>query len=136
MHRNGVGFIVDQEVAKCIKGYWPVSDRVVMMKINAKPMNICIIQAYAPTTDHGDEEVEAFYTEIDQAHQQTKSDDIVIIMGDFNAKIGKGEQGEHIGKYGLGNRNERGERLAEFCQEKNLAIMNTFFKQPARRLYT
>jgi len=57
-------------------------------------------------------------------------------MGDFNAKIGNGESGKHIGKYGLGDRNEREDRLEQFSQEQNLIITNTFFKLPERRLYT
>jgi hypothetical protein len=57
-------------------------------------------------------------------------------MGNWNAKIGKGEESETVGKYGLGNRNEAGECLLEFCEENALFIANTFFKQPERRLYT
>ena len=40
------------------------------------------------------------------------------------------------GKFGLGMRNEAGQRLTEFCQEKALAIANTLFQQHRRRLYT
>ena len=43
-------------------------------------------------------------------------------MGDFNAKIGKGKQGEVVGSHGLGERNERGERLVEFCMNNKLIV--------------
>jgi hypothetical protein len=62
--------------------------------------------------------------------------DVVILMGDWNAKIGKGEESETVGKYGLGSRNEAGERLLEFCEENALFIGKTCFKQPEWRLYT
>ena len=48
------------------------------------------------------------------------------------------EQGKIFanGKFGLGIRNEAGQRLIEFCQENALVITNTLFRQHKRRLYT
>ena len=40
------------------------------------------------------------------------------------------------GKFGLGIRNEAGQRLIEFCQENTLVIANTLFQQHKRRPYT
>ena len=58
-------------------------------------------------------------------------------MGDFNAKIGEGEDREcGIGPYGLGERNERGDLLASFCQANNLTVTNTLFQHRNSRRYT
>ena len=38
-------------------------------------------------------------------------------------------------KFGLGVKNEAGERLIEFCLENILVIANTLFQQHKRRLY-
>ena len=59
-------------------------------------------------------------------------------MGDFNAKVGyhKGGDGDTIGRHGLGKQNKVGERLVEFFDRNNMGIMNTWFEQPKRRLYT
>ena len=57
-------------------------------------------------------------------------------MGDFNAKVGKGESHDTVGEYDLGERNQRGDLLVQFCQEERLAISNTWYKLPPRRLYT
>jgi hypothetical protein len=63
--------------------------------------------------------------------------DVLIIMGDWNAKIGKGEEPGTVGRYGLGNRNEAGERLLEFYEENApLFLANTYFELPEKRLYT
>ncbi|RUS87138.1 hypothetical protein EGW08_005070 [Elysia chlorotica] len=43
---------------------------------------------YAPTTDYSDAELEQFYEQIRQLTKQVKSTDILIIMGDLNAKVG------------------------------------------------
>ncbi|RUS80216.1 hypothetical protein EGW08_012012 [Elysia chlorotica] len=91
---------------------------------------------YAPTTDYSDAEVEQFYEQIRQVTKQVKSTDILIIMGDLNAKVGNTPYPPTVGRFGLGKQNERGERLIQFCEEHQLIIANTHFKQTARKLYT
>jgi len=49
-------------------------------------------------------------------------------MGDFNAKVGMETMEDVVGKFGIGNRNERGDRLIEFCQINNLTISNAWFQ--------
>ena len=49
-------------------------------------------------------------------------------MGDWNAKVGSQETPGVTGKFGLGIRNEAGQRLIEFCQENALVIANTLFQ--------
>ena len=58
------------------------------------------------------------------------------MSGDWNAKVGSQETPGVTGKFGLGMRNEAGQRLVEFCQENALVIANTLFQQHKRRLYT
>ena len=72
---------------KSMLGFWPVSDRIMLLRIIAKPFNICFLQAYAPTADHADEEIEVFYEELERVMKKTKSDEVLIIMGDMNAKV-------------------------------------------------
>ena len=57
-------------------------------------------------------------------------------LGDRNAKVGSQETAGVTGKFGLGIRNEAGQRLIEFCQENALVLANTLFQQHKRRLYT
>ena len=58
------------------------------------------------------------------------------MIGDWNAKVGSQETPGVTGKFGLGIRNEAGQRLIEFCQENTLVIANTLFQQYKRGLYT
>ena len=62
--------------------------------------------------------------------------DVLFIIGDWNAKVGSQQTPGVTGKFGLGMRNEAGQRLIEFCQENGLVIANTLFQQHKRRLYT
>ena len=66
----------------------------------------------------------------------TPKKDVLLIIGDWNAKVGSQETPGVTGKFGFGIRNETGQRLIEFCQEKALVIANTLFQQHKRRLYT
>ena len=59
-----------------------------MVKIQAKPFENNLIQVYAPTSDHSDNKIEAFYDEIEATPKYTRSSEIKMLMGDFNAKVG------------------------------------------------
>ena len=86
--RYGVGIIMKKSIANCMLGYWPVSERIIMLKLQAKPFNINIVQVYAPTQDHPDDTVEISYDEIRSVLKYAKSGEVTIIMGDMNAKVG------------------------------------------------
>lgn len=135
-HYNGVAVVLDKNIKHAVKAFIPVSDRVMLLKINASPFNINIIQTYAPTCDGNDGDVEAFYDDIGKCLKLSRNHEITIVMGDFNAKIGQGKCENVVGEHGLGKRNERGERLIQFAQEHELIVTNTFFKLHPRRLYT
>ena len=61
---------------------------------------------------------------------------MLLILGDWNAKVGIQEIKGTTGKFGLGIQNEAGQRLIRFCQANKLVIANTLFEQHKRRLYT
>ena len=95
-----------------------------------------VFQAYAPTSNAEEAEVEWFYEDLQDLLELTPKKDVLFIIGDWNAKVGTQETPGVTGKFGLGVRNEAGQRLIEFCQENALVIANTLFQQHKRRLYT
>ena len=101
-----------------------------------KPFNITVIQAYAPTSNAEEAEVEWFYEDLQDLLELTRQKDVLFIIGDWKAKVGSQETPGVTGKFGLGIQNEAGQRLIEFCKEKALVIVNTLFQQHKRRLYT
>ena len=82
-----------------------------------KPFSITVIQAYTPTTNAEETEVERFYEDLQDLLELTPKKDVLFIIGDWNAKVGSQETPGTTGKFGLGMRNEAGQRLIEFCQE-------------------
>ena len=68
-----------------------------------------IVQVYAPTTSHSDEETDNFYNTIDTILE--KQAHYTVALGDFNAKVGgqSNTSERATGCFGLGQRNERGD---------------------------
>ena len=108
--------------------------------MQARPVNISMIQVYAPTSTASDEDIESFYTQLQDALDDLPKSDISLVIGDFNAKIGNGIlqaiEAQAIGQHGLGTRNDRGNMLIDFCLRNDLTVTNTMFYQHPRRLYT
>ena len=74
-----------------------------------------VIQAYAPTSNAKEAEVERFYEDLQDLLELTPKKDVLFIIGDWNATVGSQETPGVTGKFGLGIRNEEGQRLIEFC---------------------
>ena len=135
-HGRGVGLLLDPDISKSVLGHWCVSDRVLLVKLQGHPFNISIIVIYAPTADSADEVIDTLYDSLDKAKSQCKSNDIVIVLEDLNAKVGHGTVGKAVGPHGIGERNERGDRWVQWCEGENMVITNTWFKEHPRRVYT
>ena len=108
---------------------------MISVHFQGKPFNITVIQAYAPTSNTEEAEVERFYEDLQQLSELTPKKDVLFIIGDWNAKVGSQQTPGVTGKFGLGIRNEAGQRLIEFCQEKALVIENTLFQQQEKTLH-
>ena len=109
---------------------------MISVRLEAKPFSITVIQVYAPTSNAEEAEVEQFYEDLQNLLELIPKKDVLLIIGEWNAKVGSKETPGVTGKFGLGIQNEAGERLIEFCQENALDIANTLFQQHKRRLYT
>ena len=110
---------------------------MISVHFQGKPSSITVIQAYAPTSNAEEAEVEWFYEDLQDLLELTPpKKDVLFIIGEWNAKVGSQETPRVTGKFGLGAWNEVGQRLIEFCQENTLVIANTLFQQHKRRLCT
>ena len=105
---------------------------MISVHLQGKPFNITIIQAYAPTSNSEEAEVERFYENLQDLLESTLKKDVLFIIGDWNAKVGSQKTPGVTGKFDLGIQNETGQRLIEFCQENALVIANILFQQHKR----
>jgi exonuclease III len=108
----------------------PVSDRIIVARFKCKIRNITVVQCYAPNEVANKEEKQRFYAQLREVFASIKKQDIVILMGDLNPKVGVRNEGleQVMGKNGKGDRNENGEMFVDFCMEQELAIGRTLFK--------
>ena len=136
LRRNGVAIMVNKTVQNAVLGCNLKNHRMISVHFQGKPFNITVIQAYAPTSNTEEAEVERFYEDLQDLLELTSKKGVLFIIGDWNAKVGSQETPGVIGKFGLGAWNEAGQRLIEFCQENTLVIANTLFQQHEGRLYT
>ena len=97
---------------------------MISVRFQGKPFNSTIIQVYAPTSNAEAAEVEWFSEDLQDLLELTPKKDVLFILGDWNAKVGSQDTPGVTGKFGLGIRNEAGQRLIEFCQENALVIAN------------
>ena len=128
--------MVNKRVRNAVLGCNLKNDRMISVRFQGKPFNITVMQVYAPTSNTEEAEVEQFYEDLQDLLELTPKKDVIFIIGDWNAKVGRQETPRVTGKFGRGIQNEAGQRLTEFCQENALVIANTLFQQHKRGPYT
>ena len=89
---------------------------MISVAFQGKPFNITVIQVYAPTSNTEVAEVERFYEDLQDVVELTPKKDVLFIIGDWNAKVGSQETPGVTGKFGLGIRNDTGQRLISFAK--------------------
>ena len=136
LRRDGIAIIVNKRVQNAVLGCNLKNDRMISVRFQGKPLNITVIQVYAPISITEEAEAERFYEDLQDLLELITKKDVLFIIGDWNAKVGSQETRGVKGKFGLGILNEAGQRLIEFYQENALVIANTLFQQHKRRLYT
>ena len=89
---------------------------MISVHFQGKPFNITLIQVYVPTSNAEEAEVERSYEELQDLLELTPKKDVLLIIGDWNAKVGSQEILGVTGKFGLGVQNEAGQSLTEFAK--------------------
>ena len=129
IHQGGVAIMMSQQAARCLMEWTPESSRIIRARFYSKYRKLTLIHVYSPTNDASVENKDDFYEQLESTVQKCNRNDILLITGDLNAKVGKGtpEEREILGQHGTGDRNENGERLCEFCEMNGLVITGTIF---------
>ncbi|VDP51778.1 unnamed protein product [Schistosoma margrebowiei] len=129
-HTQGVALMLSKVARNALVGWKSHGSRIIKASFKTKKegtiMNI--IQCYAPTNDSNDDIKDQFI-------KKCPRKDLTILMVDLNAKVGVDNTGyEYImGRHGLGQRNENGERFANLCPFNKLVIGGTIF--PHKRIH-
>jgi exonuclease III len=128
-----IGFIITGCATQCTLGFEPINERICKLRIRGKFYNMTIISAYAPTEDENKrnpEHMERFYNKLSDVCDKTPRNDALILLGDFNAKVGT----EHSNKRVAGRHilhditSGNGEKLVQLAIAHNLEISSTKFQ--------
>ena len=84
---------------------------MISVHFQGKPFSITVMQVYAPATDAEEADVEWFFEDLQDLLEITPKKDVLFIIGDWNAEVGSQETPGVTGKFGLGMRNEAGQRV-------------------------
>ena len=109
---------------------------MISVLFQGKPFNITVIQAYAPTSNAEEAEVEWFYEDLQDLLELTPPKRCSFHYRVVEYKSRKSRNTWSNRQFGLGVRNEAGQKPTDLCQENALVIANTLFQQRRRRFYT
>ena len=137
---HGVGFAIRSKLVPSLQNKHPkgINERLMTMSL---PLNFCtltIISAYAPTLARPVEEKESFYETLNEIIRATPSSHKLLLMGDFNARVGADYMSwqKVLGKHGVGHENSNGTLLLSLCAQNDLIVTNTIFQQANRHKTT
>ncbi|VDP37481.1 unnamed protein product [Schistosoma margrebowiei] len=136
-HTQGVALMLSKVARNALVGCESHGSRIIKESFKTKKEGILmnIIQCYAPTNDSNDNIKDQFYDGLQSIIEKCTRKNLTILMGDLNAKVGIDNSGyeDIMGRHGLGERNENGERIANLCAFNELVIGGTIF--PHKRIH-
>ena len=148
LRNEGVGIALDKVATEAWKNagekWEAVSSRIVMarlkwLKLEKKrwrqhETHVSIVCAYAPTAKAPPDIKQTFYLDLQDTIDKIPTTDVLVMLGDFNARVGILESGSDewqgiLGTHGKSERNPAGVDFLEFCAVNELSIMNTWYQK-------
>jgi hypothetical protein len=156
---EGVGIILDKQATDAWKDagetWEAISSRIVTARLQvtyrgrrqyggsrwSKDKFLTVVSVYAPTARAPKTVTDKFADDLQSVLDNVPADDILLVLGDMNARVGRRESDDDTwkevrGPHGIGHCNEAGERLLNLCAANDLTIMNTWFKKKHVHLVT
>ena len=134
-HFEGVRLLVRKDLTDSVINYSTIFSSIISIRVKAKPINITINQVYTPTTNYSDNEIKDFYETIEKVIHDSPRNYFIIIQGDLNANIGRNAQANGcVGRFGIGDVNDLGQRLLEFVERHKLVVANTLHTHKIKEL--
>jgi exonuclease III len=136
---HGVAIAMKVKYESAILEWNPINSRIAHIRLSAKPCNLAVVCAYAPTEDANDEAKDDFYEDLSRVLKHIPKADVLIVGGDFNCKIGEPTLAEkrHIGNFcQRSDRNENGARFVSCAMAHDLTVATTLFQRRPHKLPT
>ena len=128
---GGVGLMVSPQARKALRRVHPHTNRILSADFEGNPVTT-VMSVYSPTNVAPIEEVEKFYDDLRTAIHHVPAHNFLIILGDFNARLGP----EDAPFTYHTNTNRNGEHLAALLTEHELLAANTLFRKRMGKRWT
>ena len=136
---NGVAVLYSKEIRSFVTATEQISDRIIALHLQGNP-KVCVICAYAPTDCSAPEAKDTFYHDLMNFISTIPPHTVLILAGDFNARIGKDSHADNrriVGPYCLYDEsNNNGQRMIDLCEANDLRPAHSHFPHPKSRLLT
>ena len=138
LHYQGTGIMMSDFSRKALIDWKPVNERLITARFRGKFTNMSIIVCYAPTNDAASDVKETFYEQLQDLKDSCPRHDLLLVIGDLNAKVGTNNKDyeKFMGRNGMGNSNENGELLTHFSASNGMVIGGTLFQHKDIHKYT
>lgn len=139
---RGVALLMSPAWAAAMDTWEHVSDRLLMAQFTCnRQQTLSVIVAYAPTEGSGESDADHFYESLSElCTHAVQQKHVLVVLGDFNAAVGKDCSLGCIGKHQPMSEPEEpsanGQRLLTLTALNSLRVTNTFFKHPAKHQFT
>ncbi|XP_049786036.1 craniofacial development protein 2-like [Schistocerca cancellata] len=135
----GEGLYIRKEMERNVVAIRYINERLMWIDLRVASKKIRIVSVYSHCEGTDQEKMDSFYDALSDVVVRGKDKDSVLLMGDFDARIGNRTEGYEkvMGKFGEDmEANSKGKQLLDFCASMGLVITNSFFKNKNIHRYT
>lgn len=134
--RAGISIALNKKFQKDVRNWSAINERLITMDLEVFGHKLILIGVYAPTDDATADIKDSFFEKLTSILDTVGNRKDVVLMGDFNGRIGKKTGDRIVGQHGEDVINDNGVRLIEVCHQYDLKIMNGFFDHKEIHKYT
>ena len=123
-----MALLLSEWMVKTVVEWKEVSSKLMWVRVGMCRECWAFVSAYGLGFEKSEEERDEFWNELTRCVDGLSTRNLVVVLGDLNARVGDGEVEGVVGKYGVPGEDESGERLLGMFVEQEFVIGNSFFK--------
>ena len=129
---SGVSLLMSPRTVKYVMGSGSIGSRITYCRFAGNMTNYTVIGVYIPQRKRKNPDQAEIYDQLDNLLDNIPRHDCVIILGDFNSRLSRNEDG-YVGQWCIHTqRDSGGDRLLSIMRKFSLRCVSTYFQPPRR----